>query len=208
MFDLLFKGGSISIEFETFTICDLSSIFGDEDEEDDAEIEVFTIEDSNLNSIPEEDDENYTKQAIFKKFSISSSDYKLTLELEDAYFAATPKEVKIFLSAIEEIQDLTFNVMVGKDYNDKETIWQLLRLKDQNGIECFLTGIHLVNTLRAVNIHYAARVNKYYEILEPGNLRGELKSFSTGFLVIFKNKEEKWCLNDKEVKYHIFLEKL
>lgn len=142
MFDLLFKGGSISIEFETFTICDLSSIFGDEDEEDednDIEIEIFTINDSDLNSISEEDNENYnyTKQAIFKKFSISSSDYKLTLELEGAYFAATPKEVKIFLSVIEEIQDLTFNVMVGKDYNDKETKWQLLRLKDQNGIECF-----------------------------------------------------------------------
>lgn len=95
--------------------------------------------------------------------------------------------------------------MEGKD--DKETKWQLLRLKDQNGIECFLMGIHLVNILRAVNIYYAARVNTSYEILEPGNLRGELKSFSTGFLVIIKNKEEKWSLNDKEVKYHIFLEK-
>lgn len=192
MFDLLFKGSSINIEFETFTICDLSSIFGEDENEDD----------------DDEDYINYTKQAIFKKFSISSSDYKLTLELEDAYFAVTPKEVKIFLSVIEEIQDLTFNVMLGKDDNDKETKWQLLRLNDQNVIECFLTGIHLVNTFRAVNIHYAVRVNKFYEILEPGNLRGELKSFSTGFLVIIKNKEEKWSINDKEVKYHIYLEKI
>lgn len=69
----------------------------------------------------------------------------------------------------------------------------------------FLTGIHLVNTLRDVNIHYLARANKYYEILEPGNLSGELKSFSIGFPVIVKNKEEKWSLNNKEVKYHIYI---
>lgn len=80
-------------------------------------------------------------------------------------------------------------------------------MKDQNGIECFLTGIHLVNILRAINIHYVARVDKYYEILEPGDLRGELKSFSIGFLVVVKNKEE-WSINNKEVKYHIYLEKI
>lgn len=112
MFDLLFKGAPINVEFENVIIEDLSSIFGDDEDDNEDDVETFTINDSQCTD--EDDDEDYTKQAIFKKFSISSSDYKLTLELEDAYFAVVPKEVKIFLSAIEEIQDLTFNVILKK----------------------------------------------------------------------------------------------